>query len=183
MHESERIYRQSVKCAESRRTQDINWKCFKSRQREFDRHLKKKKRAYHKGIMISMEQSFENNPGALWDYVRKLGLNKMSKIPCEVEINGTLVTDPKLVLDKWRSDFMGLYKVDTTNFNTEFKEKKVAETAAMLDSCVIDDNLNREPSLEEVRRTVEKSKDRKAVGMDSIPNELLKNREVMVLLH
>ena len=46
-----------------------------------------------------------------------------------------------------------------------------------------DPGLNRPISLDEIRFFVRKLKNRKATGLDRIPNEVLKNNNVMVILH
>ena len=180
MHEAEKVYRQSVK-----RRGEVQviakWNVFKRKQVCFDKLLKKKKRAYHRGILMDIEKCHSKDPNSFWDYIKKLGPSKRTPIPWEVEIDGKVVTNKADILEKWCKDYAGLYQVDNDGFDDSFKER-ILEQEPRHDSDDSDDELNAEPTYEEVKRAVENAKDKKAPGADAIPNELLKHPNVMHLL-
>ena len=80
------------------------------------------------------------------------------------------------MLQKWREDFESLYKLDATGFNEKFKEEKLKESIVVAES---DMELNKPITYEEVKKSVDKSKEKKAAGVDNITNELLKNNEII----
>ena len=44
-------------------------------------------------------------------------------------------------------------------------------------------NMNDKISIEETKRSIRKLKNKKAVGLDNIPNEIIKNYELLMVLH
>ena len=157
---------------------------FKNAQKSFDKALKKKKRMYHKGQLLLIERCNVNNPKAFWEQINKLGPKKVGSIPWEVKIDGVSYCDCETVLDKWKSDFAGLYQSSGTGFNDEFQTNLMEQSLHTQRSA--DDHsssLNKLITYDEVERTVKDSKLKKACGMDKVTNELLKKDEVVELLH
>ena len=134
--------------------------------------------------MLNMEQCNTTDPRKFWDYVKRLGPSKHNNIPWEVNIDGEVVTDKELVLDKWRNDFESLYKITESGYDNEFRATKVSEFNELrmkVNNSI--EELDRALTYTEVEHAIKKSKDKKAIGIDLIPNELLKNPSVMKLIH
>ena len=160
-------------------------KIFKEAQHDFDKTLKWKKRQFCRGKMITIENCCVSDPNAFWKFIKNLGLKKSRKIPMEVEVNGTISVDENVVLEKWRNDFKNLYKISTDNFDDTFKENIINNMKRSdLSEGVENDcsELNVEIRMKEVREAVYASKNKKAVGLDNICNEILKHEVVVVLL-
>ena len=160
---------------------------FQSAQRMFDKELKRKKRKYCKGQLLKIDESLNSDADSFWKFIKQLGPTKRTSIPMEVEIDGKVVNDVNLVIKKWRSDFEQLYANTTRdNFDNSFKKQELLELES---NSVENDNLpgyntlNCKISLEELQKVINKSKNGKAVGLDGIPNELLRHEIVIKLLH
>ena len=76
-------------------------------------------------------------------------------------------------------DFEGLYRLVTDGFDDNFKRKKLLEKPEVITG---ENNLNKLIEYQEVRKAVEQAKLNKAVGIDMISNEVLKNNTVIDLL-
>ena len=91
-------------------------------------------------------------------------------------------------MEKWRKDFESLLKVQSGIFNDAFKENKLNESQSKQD-CATEtlsesaSLINQLPTLDEVRTALRLAKNKKSVGVDLIPNELLKNNVVAKILH
>ena len=96
MKECERTYRYSkkkcLKDAENKRTK------FRDAQQKFDRELKNRKRQYHRGELIKIEDCCFSDLNKFWDFIKKLGPQKKTTIPWMVNIDGEFVTNKNLVL-------------------------------------------------------------------------------------
>ena len=93
-----------------------------------------------------------------------------------------MITNDKEVLKKWEDDYSKLYQpAEISDFDDSFKERKMFELDDMLqwDGSI---ELNKPITYQEVKRAVDSSKLKKAVGFDLVPNELLKNDQVIDLL-
>ena len=188
MHKAEAIHSHSCK-DDSRFVSEQKRKDFKSKQKTFDKTLKKKKVAHSRGSLLEIEQCNVNNPTAFWEHIKKLGPSpKRSEIPWEIEVDGQVRTDPELVLNKWKEAFESLYNIDSGTNNEDFLSGKMERLNELMKANMEqfpDDtiHLNRPLELSEIKKAIDKSKLKKAVGVDRISNELLKNTEVINLLY
>ena len=181
MKSSEKLYRQMIK-DNPKNTQLVTKlkKEFRNAQKVFDCTLNKKKRSYSKGLLLQMEACNTNDPFKFWNYVKKLGpVKKHKQIPWEVEIEGIKVYDKQEILDKWKYEFEKLYQIDSTEFDNSFKENMLTEKCKEN----ITQDLNREITFREVEKVCLSAKNRKAVGIDKICNELVKCPEAITLLY
>ena len=133
--------------------------------------------------MAYMEKACVASPLDFWNYVGNLGPSKKRDIPWEININGEISIDKNVILAKWKSDFENLYQFESKDFNDVFKDEKLSELNKVWDAPELTLDINAPIMYEEVKCAVESTKVRKAVGLDNIPNELLKNENVMKLLH
>ena len=185
MSKVEKAFRAAKKNANMKEI-ECKKKKYRQAQKIFDKTLKAKKHAYCKGVLIQMKACSTRDPTAFWDYVKKLGPKVNNSIPWEVEIDGEPVFDKKTVLNRWKSDFESLYRLKNTDFNDEFKQKILTEINNMNQEEVggpCTQNMNKSISYNEVKRASEQTKVKKAVGLDAVANELLRDDNVIKLLY
>ena len=101
--------------------------------------------------------------------------------------NNEIIYDHAVVLDKWRKEFEGLYNPQGGNVNENFlkyiKDENLMFENVMLDPLFDSSNvLNSDFTFEEVEQATFKSKNKKAVGIDKLPNEILKNHHIIVVM-
>ena len=183
MKETERIYL----CSKKNNDQSTRkkWQEFKTSQKVFDKELKREKRKFCREEVLNIETCCTSDPDAFWRYIRNLGPVKKGTIPWEVTLlDGTVSRDKNVVLNKWKCDFEKLYSAKNQNFNDAFKETMLNEELPRHPATEVAQNILNEPiTLEEVEKAVWKGKLKMAVGLDGIPNEILKHYEVVKLLH
>ncbi len=118
------------------------------------------------------------NPRQFWQYIKKLGPRTSSKIIEEVyDENGEITSDLETVLNKWKTDFDNLYKTDSKTFDNNFYNEIKAllrnSENSMNDPLYVSNAfLNRNISIDEVSKVVDRLKNNKAPGIDKIPNEV-----------
>ena len=122
-------------------------------------------------------------------------------MPMEVvDEDGSLSTDPEVVLRRWKRDFQSIYNPDAGGAFDQGRLEELQQQVRTMEEdyrqltgepYVNDphipqtdvDELNASVSLGEVRAAVTHAKLRKATGVDQIPSEVLKNETVIRLLH
>ena len=93
-------------------------------------------------------------------------------------------TDHNVVLNKWKEEYEKLYNPINVKPQGENSIKEEIDNELQVHHCSDNLNLmNSEITLSEVEFAVKQSKNKKAVGIDGIANELLKNNGVCRLLH
>ena len=172
------------KNVKKRRNSTANRTIFKKAQWDFDKSLKKAKKKYCQGKLIQLDEVCTTDRNAFWKYVRKLGPEKCeSKIPWETEIDGRVTHDRRVVLERWRSEFERLYNEVAKDYDENFKQEVMNEVPHTSPDGMSHTELNEQITIREVMTVVKNSKNGKAVGIDGVPNELLKNDVVIKLLH
>ena len=165
---------------------------YKNARHKFDRVYRKKKRAFSRERLLSLENSCEKNPNKFWEEIRKLGPKRQNDIIMETyDKDGNIVCDPESVLKTWADDFKTLFSINTEPKPSEAKiRERCLDDSLYLNELRMNDPLyeeleilNKGISIEEVRRAVMNTKKKKAVGIDTLPNEVLKNEKVIKLLH
>ena len=156
----------------------------------FDKTLRKKKRAYSKGELLTIECCNMSNPKEFWKHIKKLGPKKKGSILWEVTVDNVVHTEKNVVLQKWLNDFQSLYEEDTggetETFDNYFRDEILSEIqqieTSTVDQCPVRP-LNGMITHKEVSDAIKECKKNKACGIDLITNELLKCEEVTDLLH
>ena len=155
---------------------------FKEARRKFDKLLKKTRKDYCKGLMLDIEVCNTKDPNRFWQFIKKLGPSKHREpIPWEVKTDQIQSTDKETVLRVWRDSFKNLYEMQDADFDFQFQTNKLKENNVLL--SIVNEDLNYDITSEEVEKAVCGSKNRKAVGCDLVPNELLKDKSVISLVH
>ncbi|XP_053402804.1 uncharacterized protein LOC128558049 [Mercenaria mercenaria] len=114
-----------------------------------------------------------------WKSIGKIGVcyTKSKKIPLEVVLeDGSISTNVQDVLCKWENDFKLLYNNPDTDDAVQFDNEHSHNNAYV---NAFNDNI----SILEVKKAVDEAKRGKAVGIDGIPSEVLKNDTAILFLH
>ena len=146
----------------------------------FDKLLRRRQRAYRRGLLIEIEDCDTTDPRRFWKHINKLGPKKNNSIPWEVyDPDGNVVCDKDVVLATWEKEYNSLLNsndgVYDESFLSSIQAIKAHRERNMLDPLYISNySLNKALELDEVRKIVNGSKCGKATGLDGIPNEVLK---------
>ena len=92
----------------------------------------------------------------------------------------------KDVLAKWKTEFQKLYnsEAEPGTFDDAFYTYSVHEKDRLeKEYSALDSDFNADITVDEVMKVIGKAKSRKAVGLDNIPNEVLKNDVSIQFLH
>ena len=164
---------------------------FKLKQRIFDKALRQTERVYYRNLADKLQSINSNDPKAFWKQIKKLGPSSKKGIPMAVyNDDGTLNVDIKSVLSKWSKDFKGILSRPTEDgefrFDSEFcndVQLQLADIeATMSNSGSESDYINSDFNIDEITKFVKKLKSGKACGPDFLPNEVIKQPQVTVLL-
>ena len=152
----------------------------------FDREVQCTKRRYWVQLQNEMVSRLEVNPREFWKTIGRTGVadNRNKKIPFEVNTEeGSISTDPKIVLQKWKQDFEKIYNLKASCSNEhEINFQGPGNTCENQSHPDVSD-FCRPITLEEFRRAVLQLKSNIASGVDEIPGEALKNAKVIAFLH
>ena len=182
MHNVEHLYRMSCKKRENIETCNFKKNIFLHGRKQFDKLLVKKKRSYYDKLMSKIDVSINRDPKEFWHLIKSLGPNVKSEIPWEVNVKGETITNKSAVLKEWTSQFVNLYNNTDADFNHKFKDEEKARSELSKRKNV-DANLNCKVSKKELMEAVKLAKNKKAVGIDKIANELLKHDEIVKMLY
>ena len=154
---------------------------YKQKQYNFDKRNRFYKRRYQRGQIIQIEQLHTQNPQQFWNEIKNLGPKRPKKIPMQVWSEGEISSDPVKVLSEWEGAFSGLFsKHEERTENISFDHIScLTETCSHSSS---DDYLNRNLNREELLKAINSAKDKKAFGVDELPNEVLKAPKLFDLL-
>ena len=181
MCESEKQFR----LAKNKHAKSVLRNRFLNDRHSFDKLLSKTERNYRRNTLLKIENVCQNNPKEFWSKIKNLGPKKDS-IPMTVRIDDTLVDDKSAVLEKWKLDFETLYNptVDGTKDNT-FESNINVDKEFLEENAFnnINHELNVSISLKELKVAISKAKTNKATGIDNIPNEVLKNPNVLLVIY
>lgn len=151
----------------------------------FDKTFRRLERSYNRQHVDKIESLNTDNPSDFWKHINKLGpQNKNKNIPMKVKLNDDYVTNEKVVLEKWKEDFSRLYNAPNTNdFDDNFLNV-ILEQKLRIESNLTETNdyINRSISYDEIENIIMHLKNKKSVGIDNIPNEVLKNKDVIITL-
>ncbi len=150
----------------------------------FNKELRKAERCYNKKKQDEIENICTENPRQFWNYIKKLGPQFSKKIPEEVyDEFGNINTNLHEVMTKWKTEYEKLYKPESDNFDNDFYREilellRNAENRMKDPLYVPNPYLNNNISTDEINHVIDRLKNRKAPGIDNIPNEVLKCRAI-----
>ena len=108
------------------------------------------------------------------------------QIPMEVEVDGQIYTASGVVLDTWKNEFVRIYQFPKDQFDGEFRSRIIHDPwyqTQIVNGDGGDTELNKDIEYSEIKLAIDRSKNKKVVGVDYITNEILKNESVMELVH
>ena len=120
-----------------------------------------------------------------------LGPNKKatSHIPKSVTIDNKLITDQNIVINKWFVDFSNLYSGpqndgdhDFRFYNKMIERLRTQELSMALPVYIENEYINKNISYTEIQNIVKQLKNQKAVGMDLLPNEIIKSNSIHIFM-
>ena len=170
-----------LKC---RNSQKHNLKhIFVQKRKLFDQQVQRRKRKYWFEMQNEMVSNAENNPNDFWKTIGRTGVrdNRKREIPMEiVNDNGEIITDSNAVLKKWETSFSALLNPAP---NQEINWQNI-DVMQNVDNTVDESGLFADHfTLSEVRKAIYSIKHNRAVGVDEIPGEVLKNDSTVTFLH
>ena len=159
---------------------------FKDLRNKFDKMYRKQERAYNSGKLIELDEVCVNDPNTFWNYIKQLGPKRKQTIPLEVYKDKTISCDKTDVLNQWKHEYEKLYKNDTNvngnNFVQHIIDCNTISENEMYDNVRLNDTFNGPINYNEVKKFILCSKNKKACGIDRIPNEVLKNDCIIEVL-
>ncbi|CAG2240243.1 unnamed protein product [Mytilus edulis] len=169
---------------------------FKTARKTFDKILRQEERKFTKERREKIQTLNTSNPKEFWNEIKKLGPGRKNTIIDNVVMDdGTYSNDPNVIRERWKEEYSELFSENTTNVDNEFMERiKALNSQWELEfeqlRVNVDDNesqhissMNDEITIEETKRAIRKAKNEKAVGLDNIPNEIIKNDKLLTVLH
>ena len=158
---------------------------FKNSQNTFDRTYRKYERKFQNDKLMKIETVCVNNPGEFWKMLKQLGPKKKQEIPFEVyDENGFVTSNCDKVMNKWYCEYKKLFSIDNENshFNDNFFKNIIDGLIQFRSEAENLDILSQKITENEIRKCVKHAKNNKAVGIDCIPYEVLKNDLSITLL-
>ncbi len=127
-----------------------------------------------------------SNPREFSKLLKGLDPRKCTEIPLKVyNEEGQLKDNIERVLDNWHQDFKTLLnRPGDVGFDDNFYNECIQEKYDLeQNNLVITPELNVPITLEEIQKFVSKLKKQKATGIARIPNEVLKQEDIMVIFY
>ena len=153
--------------------------------------FKSKERAYLALQLKKIENSSNNKPKEFWEHINNLGPNKKATfpIPKSVTIDNKLITDQNIVINKCFVDFSNLYSsplndgdYDLCFYNKMLERLRTQELSMAVPLYIENEYINKNISYTEIQNIVKKLKNQKAVGMDLLPNEIIKSNSIQIFM-
>ena len=161
----------------------------------FDRLLRNTERNYYRQKALEIEHINTSNPVEFWKCINSLGPKRKTSIPMQVYTRDALgetdkTSDPEIVLNTWKRDFYNLYNM-STDVNSEIDDEFHSRVSASLPDIkefelnnhdAVEFSYNSLFTLDELQRVCNSLKLGKSVGIDNIPNEVLRHDGIRRLL-
>ncbi|CAG2194034.1 unnamed protein product [Mytilus edulis] len=179
-----------------RRTKTKRREIFKIKRRQFDKRLRQEERKYTAQRLNRIKSINQGNPKEFWREISKLGPGKTSTNIDSVNMDdGSVSHDPSEILQRWKEEYSKLFSSDNTKVDSEFVEQLQNLNSQLereyenlpVNQTYVDNTstseLNEPISLDETKRALMSLKNGKAVGIDNLPNEILKSDVLSKTLH
>ena len=167
---------------------------YKEKQDLFDKRYRQIKRRYEHEKLSEIKVLEKSNPRKFWEALKQLGPKKCQILPEEIMLNdGSFSTDPDIILEEWFKYFRGIFQDSQLGFDDELFDLIVDKKCLYengeadppynfrYDMCqeILNDSISRE----EIKTLIRRAKCGKAIGIEGIPNEVLKNDSSITILH
>ena len=181
----ERIYK---KCKLRSERRDIRLQ-FKRSRHDFDKVFRKYERQYRREQSERIEKACSSEPQRFWRDLKNVGSKRSNVVPMEVyDETDNILCDVTSVKDVWKQSFEKIYNEGLSDLLNSSWGKELLQLIkaqedvmqdAMYEPC---EQLNNDITINEVRAAAMKIKPRKAVGIDLLPNEIIKNHNLAEVL-
>ncbi|CAG2212577.1 unnamed protein product [Mytilus edulis] len=190
-HRSEKDF---LRCNGNRRTRDRLKQIFIVNRKSFDKCMRQAERQYQAEQRNKLKTLNTQNPKEFWKEVNKLGPKTTKQnIDSVFREDGTMLYDTNEILERWRSEYSKLFSAEITEVDDLFMsniEQLNAQMEAEIDNLdlnesktkVTDATLNDDINIEETKSAMKRLKSGKSVGVDNLPNEILKNENLLHIL-
>ena len=151
----------------------------KTAQRAFNREVQRAKRNYWYDQQVQLMKLCDEDQTNFWKKIGKIGIgqDRNKKIPLEVtRMDGTVSTNIQDVKDKWLTAFQTL--LNPVQADNNLTDMDIPIYPEPLNS----EMLNADIAYEEVVNTLKEAKNGKAVGVDKVPTEVLKNKTCAIFM-
>ena len=187
MSKAEKLFMKCKSNNHERRTLRSN--CVYKRA-SFDKLLRKSERNYNRQLADKIETLNTNDPREFWNNIKMLGPHKRNAIPMQVyDDAGHTVSDSDSVMKKWRSEFENLYNKPADmdgQFDDSFYEYVKSRLEVIeneLQICnAVNVELDQDFTISEIKKLCAKLKMGSSTSPDRIPNEILKQEGIQILL-
>ena len=123
MPQAEHAYTKAKKLKQYLKCQQAE---FKMKQSQFDKCVKRKKRAFGRERCMQLKEINPLDPNSFWKYINRLGPKSKKPIPRECyATDGSIIYEENVVINKWREEFFNLYtrkKADGNESHKKFKD-------------------------------------------------------------
>ena len=159
---------------------------------KFDKLLRLKERKFNTNKLQEIEYNSKHSPNEFWKAVQKLGPSKKSTGHTGPFVlkNGIISYNLNIIRQKWFLDFQNLYNalaihdgcLSRTFYSYVLKEVERMELTMKEVHYSSNMFLNGPISVREVENISKNLKNKKAVGIDNISYEMLKNKNVLCFM-
>ena len=158
---------------------------FEVKRNKFDKIPRKKYRNHLRKQVDTINKANTKNPREFWNHIKNIGPNQSKGIPVQVEIDGILHGEKDTVLNEWQHGFKSLYeKPDRAKllYDQNFYNEKMSKLRDMEQDDVNNIILDAVITRTEISSVIKNLRDNKAVGIDSLRNEIIKMPQVLDLI-
>ena len=151
---------------------------FVTARKRFNREVQRAKRQYIRQKQAEINELQSKNQTMFWKEIGKIGVGqeRRKNIPLEIlKPDGSVSSDVTEVLGKWESDFESLLNPINSTSNPELVNINMHSTQNNENmSCYLQDPIQ----MTEIESALKRMKSNKATGIDEIPMEVLKCRNI-----
>jgi len=144
---------------------------FKQARMTFDKSVQRTKRAYLRKVQLELSTAEKEDGNFFWKTIGKLGIGseRGKAIPMEVKLaDGTISTSRTDVLNKWQQDFEDLLNNDSDP--SEHVIQDIDDVTSPMNEVI---------THQEIMVALKRMKNKKAVGEDGLPVEVIRNPNVL----
>ena len=151
---------------------------FVTARKRLNRGVKRAKKQYIRQKQAEIDELQSKNQTMFWKEIGKIGVGqeRRKNIPLEIlKPDGSVSSDVTEVLDKWESDFESLLNPINSTFNPELVNININSKQNNENmSCYLQDPIQ----MTEIESALKRMKSNKATGINEIPMEVLKCRNI-----
>ena len=144
---------------------------------------------YQREKSMVIETVSNKDPNVFWDYIKRLGPRRKECIPMEMyNDDGTINCNKHEVMKYWKDSFDDLFNRGVGMKRDKDFDRHVSDYMVMMENNMVDPlyqtdvKLNKNITEDEVVKIIQKLKNKKAMGIDMVPNEIIKCKVIVPML-